>query len=120
MSDEHKKVSTTSLNIIENHNLLYYHIPKEIAEKMRLNEKEMLEYDVREDQFYCRKKGTLDKPNSEDKTVFAGLKVERTITRNNTILRTNLPKEVAQPLSIRKGAPPAILPTRPNIRVGQV
>ncbi|MFW9922308.1 MAG: hypothetical protein ACFFDW_03355 [Candidatus Thorarchaeota archaeon] len=90
------------INLSENHNLLYFNIPKEILEKLELNETEQLEYDVRGTDFYIRKKGTNCKPAEIDYNIFEGLKVERTITKNNTILRTNLPKEVAQPLNINK------------------
>ena len=91
------------LNISENHKLLYFNIPKELIEMLHLTENDLLEYDIRGNQFYCRKKGSEAMPRNTDTNVFAGLKVERTITRNNTILRTNLPKEVAQPLTIQKG-----------------
>ena len=95
--------STITLNIIENHKLLYYKIPKEVIEILELNEKDMLEYDVRGDSFYSRKKGLVIRPDNADSNVFEGLRVERNITRNNTTLRTNLPKEVAQPLQISRG-----------------
>ena len=91
------------LNITENHSLLYYNLPKKIIEMLNLTINDILEYDVRGEIFYCRKGGSQVKPSESDNHVFSGLKVERTITKNNTILRTNLPKEVAQPLSIQKG-----------------
>ena len=91
------------LNITENHSLLYYNIPKKIIEALNLTINDILEYDVREEKFYCRKRGAQSKPTKSDNHIFSGLKVERTITKNNTILRTNLPKEVAQPLFIEKG-----------------
>ncbi|MGC9780825.1 MAG: AbrB/MazE/SpoVT family DNA-binding domain-containing protein [Candidatus Heimdallarchaeota archaeon] len=95
--------STINLNISENHNLLYYNIPKEIVQKLDLNDKDLLEYDIREDNFFVRKKGSQSLPVNTNNNIFSGLLVKRNITRNNTVLRTNLPKEVAQPLIIAKG-----------------
>jgi len=95
--------STINLNITENHNLLYFNIPKEIVQKLALTENDLLEFDVRENQFFFRKKGSQSLPKKAKYNLFKGLLVERNITRNNTVLRTNLPKEVAQPLTIQKG-----------------
>lgn len=95
--------SILKLSVTENHKLLYFNIPKELIQTLNLTENDLLEYDIRGKQFYCRKKGSEATPRNTDTNIFAGLKVERTITRNNTILRTNLPKEVAQPLAIAKG-----------------
>ncbi len=95
--------STINLQITENHNLLYFNIPKEIVQKLALTENDLLEYDVRENQFFFRKKGSQYLPKENQLKIFSGLLVERNITRNNTVLRTNLPKEVAQPLAIQKG-----------------
>ncbi|MHA1212480.1 MAG: hypothetical protein ACTSSH_08470 [Candidatus Heimdallarchaeota archaeon] len=103
MTEETNKHSTIGLNITENHNLLYYNLPKEIIQTLDITTNDILEYDVRENQFYVRKKGSQTLPADVEPNIFTGLKVERTITRNNTVLRTNLPKEVAQPLAIQKG-----------------
>ena len=97
------KGSILNLNISENHKLLYYTLPKDIIHKLELTESDLLEYDVRENHFFIRKKGSDSKPTMGKDNLFSGLQVERTITRNNTVLRTNLPKEVAQPLDISKG-----------------
>lgn len=91
------------LNISENHNLLYYNLPKEVIQTLDLTTNDILEYDVRANHFFVRKKGSIAIPEEIEANIFTGLKVERTITRNNTILRTNLPKEVALPLTIQKG-----------------
>lgn len=101
--EEKKANATLKLNVSENHNLLYFNIPKEIVDTLNITEKDALEYDIRGSKFFIRKKGSINKPLKVDKTIFEGLRVDRTITRNNTILRTNLPKEVAQPLTISKG-----------------
>ena len=90
------------IRITENHNLLYYNLPNSIVEKLRLSKNDCLEYDVRGEHFYIRKKGSESFPEIND-NLFRGLRVERSITQNNTRLRTNLPKEVAQSLSIQKG-----------------
>ncbi|MHA1186083.1 MAG: hypothetical protein ACTSSK_04295 [Candidatus Heimdallarchaeota archaeon] len=103
MSDDGNKSSNITLNISENHNLLYYNIPKKMIEKLQLNETDVLEYDIRNEAFICRKKGSKAVTMEHDSNIFSGLLVERSITRNNTILRTNLPKEVALPLDIKKG-----------------
>jgi len=103
VTEETNKHSTIGLNITENHNLLYYNLPKEIIQTLDITTNDILEYDVRENQFYVRKKGSQTLPADVEPNIFTGLKVERTITRNNTVLRTNLPKEVAQPLAIQKG-----------------
>jgi bifunctional DNA-binding transcriptional regulator/antitoxin component of YhaV-PrlF toxin-antitoxin module len=103
MSDDGKEWSKITLNISENHNLLYYNIPKKMIEKLQLKETDVLEYDIRNDAFICRKKGSEAITKEHDSNIFSGLQVERSITRNNTILRTNLPKEVALPLKINKG-----------------
>ena len=103
MKEINNSSSILKLSITENHKLLYYNIPKDLIETLNLTENDLLEYDIRGNQFYCRKKGSEATPRNTDTSIFAGLKVERTITRNNTILRTNLPKEVAQPLAIAKG-----------------
>ncbi len=97
------KSSTLNLNVSENHKLLYYTLPKDIIQKLSLTDNDLLEYDVRENHFFIRKKGSNSKPKMVNYNIFSGLLVERTITRNNTVLRTNLPKEVAQPLAINKG-----------------
>ncbi|NHK30650.1 MAG: AbrB/MazE/SpoVT family DNA-binding domain-containing protein [Asgard group archaeon] len=97
------KSSTINLNVSENHKLLYYTLPKVIIQKLQLTDCDLLEYDVRENQFFIRKKGSNSKPTIVKHNLFTGLLVERNITRNNTVLRTNLPKEVAQPLDISKG-----------------
>lgn len=103
LDNEDDSNSNIELNVTENHSLLYYNLPKQIIENLNLSLDDILEYDVRNEKFYCRKKGSQWKPSKFDNTIFSGLKVERTITKNNTILRTNLPKEVTQPLSIKKG-----------------
>ena len=103
MSDERKERKNITLNISENHNLLYYNIPKKMIEKLQLNETDVLEYDIRNEAFICRKKGSKAVTEEHDSNIFTGLQVERSVTRNNTILRTNLPKEVALPLDIKKG-----------------
>ena len=103
MNKEQILRSTLNLNIIENHNLLYFNIPKEIVQKLALTANDLLEYDVRENHFFFRKKGSQSKPKKIQHNIFSGLQVERNVTRNNTVLRTNLPKEVAQPLAIKKG-----------------
>ena len=103
MIDDGKECSKITLNISENHNLLYYNIPKKMIEKLQLNETDVLEYDIRKGTFICRKKGSKAITMEHDSNIFSGLQVERSITRNNTILRTNLPKEVALPLDIKKG-----------------
>ncbi len=95
--------SILKLSVTENHKLLYINLPKELIQTLNLTENDLLEYDIRGKQFYCRKKGSEAMLRNTSNNLFAGLKVERTITRNNTILRTNLPKEVAQPLAITKG-----------------
>ena len=103
VTERYDSSSMLKLSISENHKLLYFNIPKELIKMLHLTENDLLEYDIRGNQFYCRKKGSEATPRNIDTNLFAGLRVERTITRNNTILRTNLPKEVAQPLSIQKG-----------------
>ena len=103
MNEQYSSSSILTLNVTENHKLLYFNLPKELIQKLNLTENDLLEYDIRGNQFYCRKKGSKVTLRNTDNNIFAGLKVERTITRNNTILRTNLPKEVAQPLTIVKG-----------------
>ncbi|NHJ47723.1 MAG: AbrB/MazE/SpoVT family DNA-binding domain-containing protein [Asgard group archaeon] len=97
------KGSTLNLNISENHKLLYYTIPKGVIDTLNLTDNDLLEYDVRENHFFVRKKGSNFTPSDVEYNLFTGLLVERTITRNNTVLRTNLPKEVALPLEISKG-----------------
>ncbi|NHJ84668.1 MAG: AbrB/MazE/SpoVT family DNA-binding domain-containing protein [Asgard group archaeon] len=103
MNDRKDVGSTINLTVSENHNLLYFNIPKEVISELDLNTTDLLEYDVRENQFFIRKKGSQSLPTIGDSNIFSGLLVERTITKNNTVLRTNLPKEVAQPLNIKKG-----------------
>jgi bifunctional DNA-binding transcriptional regulator/antitoxin component of YhaV-PrlF toxin-antitoxin module len=103
MSDDRNESSKITVNISENHNLLYYNIPKKMIEKLQLKETDILEYDIRNEAFICRKKGSKAVTTEHDSKIFSGLQVERSITRNNTILRTNLPKEVALPLEIKKG-----------------
>jgi len=110
MNKEQIMRSTINLSITENHNLLYFNIPKAIVQKLALTEGDLLEYDVRENQFFFRKKGSQSLPKNIRHNIFSGLRVERNITRNNTVLRTNLPKEVAQPLAIQKGDKVAITP----------
>jgi bifunctional DNA-binding transcriptional regulator/antitoxin component of YhaV-PrlF toxin-antitoxin module len=102
MTELFKSDSAINLNITENHKLLYFNIPKEVIYELDLTETDLLEFDVRENVFFMRKKGSQSLPTKKDDTLFNGLLVERNITRNNTILRTNLPKEVAQPLTISK------------------
>ena len=97
------KGSTLNLHVSENHKLLYYTIPKDVINTLNLSDNDLLEYDVRENHFFVRKKGSNFTPKEVEYNLFSGLLVERTITRNNTVLRTNLPKEVAQPLEIAKG-----------------
>jgi antitoxin component of MazEF toxin-antitoxin module len=108
MDKEQITRSSINLNITENHNLLYFNIPREIVQKLHLTENDLLEYDVRESQFFFRRKGSQSLPKEIQHNIFSGLQVERNITRNNTVLRTNLPKEVAQPLAIQKGDSVAI------------
>ncbi|MBN1328358.1 MAG: AbrB/MazE/SpoVT family DNA-binding domain-containing protein [Candidatus Heimdallarchaeota archaeon] len=103
MSENNTIESTIDLNITENHNLLYFNIPKTIIQKLNLTESDLLEFDVRENHFFIRKKGSQTLPKDVKHNIFTGLLVERNITRNNTVLRTNLPKEVALPLTIQKG-----------------
>ena len=103
MDKEQVLRSTINLNITENHNLLYFNIPKEIVQSLALTDNDLLEFDVRENRFFFRKKGSQSLPKKNKYNIFSGLLVERNITRNNTVLRTNLPKEVAQPLAIQKG-----------------
>jgi len=98
-----KLESAFNVNVIENHGLLYMNLPKKIISDMELTDTDVLEYDVRLNQFFCRKKGTTNSPTLDFNHLFSGLKVERTITRNNTVLRTNLPKEVTLSLDIEKG-----------------
>jgi len=101
--DQNERETSVQIRITENHNLLYFNIPISIIQKLGLTENDYLEYDVRGKHFFIRKKGSTTHPSFNDTTLFKGLQVERSITRNNTILRTNLPKEVSQPLAIRKG-----------------
>jgi bifunctional DNA-binding transcriptional regulator/antitoxin component of YhaV-PrlF toxin-antitoxin module len=103
MKKEPTKGSALNLIISENHKLLYYTLPKDVIDTLNLSENDSLEYDVHENFFFARKKGSNYKTSTIEHNLFSGLQVERTITRNNTVLRTNLPKEVALPLEINKG-----------------